>query len=362
MHRFASPTARPRRGLPESAGPRTEVRERERPRRDERTEFRECSRSRERQDVELEDGHMRTASPGRYPLPSSRHRGNLGQCRALSSGDQGAERRPQPGYTHAPPFAHNQNGGSMPRMAAQYGRVSSAAIVRPDAAPLHPKQLTGYVSNARNLQELLSLHEAYGDRFDNFNIGAFWSRFKNLPHGEPSGLSDRLAPVCERTVQLLPQLSARQVANVSHAFAKSRLHGGAPYEGVWAALPDAVHGRLSDFNPQELSNTTWAFATAGHASPALFEAISAEAVRQGLRGFTEQNLAYTAWAFAIADCAATALFGAIAVEVVHRGLGEFRAQNLSNTAWAFATAGHAATDLFDAISAEALRRWLRGFK
>ena len=227
MHRFASPTARPRRGRPESAGQRTEVRERERerPRRDERTEFRKCSRSRERQDVELEDGHMRTASPGRCPLPSSRHRGDLGQCRALSSGDQGAERRPQPGYTHAPPFAHSQNGGSMPRMAAQYGRGSSAAIVRPNAAPLHPKQLTGYVSHARNLQELLSLHEAYGDRFDNFNIGAFWSRFKNLPHGEPSGLSDRLAPVCERTVQLLPQLSARQVANVSHAFAKSRLVG-----------------------------------------------------------------------------------------------------------------------------------------
>ncbi len=35
---------------------------------------------------------------------------------------------------------------------------------------------------------------------------------------------------------------------------------------------------VGDFKPQELANTSWAFATAVHASPALFDALAAAAV------------------------------------------------------------------------------------
>ena len=61
----------------------------------------------------------------------------------------------------------------------------------------------------------------------------------------------------------------------------------------------------------------WAYATAGHASPALFDAVAAQAMSR-----------------------------------VHR----FNPQELANTAWAFATAGHAAPPLFDAIAAVATPR------
>mgnify|MGYP007000111585 len=64
-----------------------------------------------------------------------------------------------------------------------------------------------------------SLEQRHGDRFDHFNLGAFWSKFKKLPRGKLSGLRDRLAPVCELTVRMLPTLSAREVANLSHALA-----------------------------------------------------------------------------------------------------------------------------------------------
>jgi hypothetical protein len=54
----------------------------------------------------------------------------------------------------------------------------------------------------------------------------------------------------------------------------------------------------------------WAFATAGHASPELFNAISAEAVRRGLSNFNPQHLSNMAWAFAVANLAsADELFG-----------------------------------------------------
>jgi len=112
---------------------------------------------------------------------------------------------------------------------------------------------------------------------------------------------------------MLPTLSARAVSNIhiAHAFAKTGLVGhNSPWHHVWVALPEAVHGELGHFNPQELSNVVWAFATAGHASPELFNTISAEAVRRRLDNFNPQDLSNMAWAFAVANLAsADELFG-----------------------------------------------------
>ena len=205
------------------------------------------------------------------------------------------------------------------------------------------------------------MHQRHGDDFNGFHIGAFWSKFKALARGRLSGLGDRLAPVCEQTARMLPELDARAVANVVHAFAKAELVGAGPWESVWAALPEAVRRRLDVYNPQELSNTAWAFAKTGHASSELFNAISAEVVRRRLCDFNEQSLSNMVWAFASADHASRELFNAISAEVVCRRLGNFNPQDLSNTAWAFAAAGHASQELFNAISAEVVRRRLGDF-
>ena len=166
---------------------------------------------------------------------------------------------------------------------------------------LDPRQLTSDLSQARGLPELLALQQRHGDDFNGFHVGAFWSRFKTLARGELVGLSERLAPVCEQTVRMLPELNARAGANVAHAFTKAGLVGSGPWQGVWAALPEAVRRGLGGFNAQCLSNTGWAFATAGHEAPALFEAISAELANRQLGGFHEQNVCAMAWAFAVLD-------------------------------------------------------------
>jgi len=201
--------------------------------------------------------------------------------------------------------------GGMMWMTASRGLGTSARASRPNAAALDPRQLTAELGRARDLPELLSLHRRHGDDFDGMHIGAFWSRFKALARGERGKYRDSLAPVCEQTARMLPELNARAVANVAHAFAKARLVGTGPWESVWEALPEAVRRLRGSFNPQDLSNTAWAFATAGHASPELFNAISAEAVRRQLGGFNEQDLSNTAWAFAKVGHASSALFGAI---------------------------------------------------
>ena len=104
---------------------------------------------------------------------------------------------------------------------------------------------------------------------------------------------------------------------------------------------------MHHFNPQNISNTTWAFATAGRAAPALFDAIAAEAA-QRMRDFKPQEMANTVWSFATAGRAAPALFDAIAAEAA-RHVRDFNPRDLANTAWAFAVADALPIDssLFD---------------
>ena len=64
-----------------------------------------------------------------------------------------------------------------------------------------------------------------------------------------------------------------------------------------AALSTAAKRRLSDFNPQDVANTAWAFATVNYRDEKLFAALARAAERR-LREFKAQNVANTAWAFA----------------------------------------------------------------
>merc|ERR1712238_330218 len=55
-------------------------------------------------------------------------------------------------------------------------------------------------------------------------------------------------------------------------------------------------------NPQNLANTAWAFATAGHEACDLFDALAHEAAGR-VRQFNPQELANTAWSMAVLDVA-----------------------------------------------------------
>jgi hypothetical protein len=63
-------------------------------------------------------------------------------------------------------------------------------------------------------------------------------------------------------------------------------------------IANAAQGRISEFNPQDLSNTAWAFATLKHEAPLLFDDI-ANAAQGRIDEFNPQDLSNTAWAFAV---------------------------------------------------------------
>ena len=232
----------------------------------------------------------------------------------------------------------------------------TAAVLHTRAA-LDTRKINKLIIDATGARELLGLHGQHGPSFNDVNLATCWSRLGRVRGPERSWLrSDdgtRLLALREQTTDQVRTLGARQLSNTAHAIAKLDLRGTA-WGILWKDLEGAALARRSEFEPQNLANLAWAFATAGRATHALLDAVAEESAGR-VRDFEPQHLANTAWAFATAGHAAPALFDAIGREAARR-VRELNPQNLANTAWAFATAGHAAPALFDAIGREAAGR------
>jgi len=241
---------------------------------------------------------------------------------------------------------------------------AALALLRsPSVAALHTRaaldahKINKLIINATGARELLGLYEQHGISFNGVNLATCWSRLGRVRGPERSWLRNddgaRLLDLREQTTDQVRTLGARELSNTAHAIAKLDFRGAA-WRSIWKELEGAALARRSEFEPQNLANLAWAFATAGRATHALLDAVAEESAGR-VRDFKPQDLANTAWAFATAGHAAPALFDAIGEEAAGR-VRDFKPQELFNAAWAFATAGHAAPALFDAIGREAAAR------
>ena len=106
---------------------------------------------------------------------STRRENGPGQDRARRPVEPSTQHRPHSDTLAAPLSPPPRRRGAMPKISTKLSLASSAAISRPNVAPLHPKLLTAKLSKASTLPELLSLHETYGDHFNGLHITAFWS-------------------------------------------------------------------------------------------------------------------------------------------------------------------------------------------
>ena len=91
------------------------------------------------------------------------------------------------------------------------------------------------------------------------------------------------------------QVGPRELANVAYGAARCGRSG--MLRMLAAALATAAERRLSEFNPQDVANTAWAFATMNYRDEKLFPALAIAAERR-LSEFSPQDVANTAWAFA----------------------------------------------------------------
>jgi len=97
---------------------------------------------------------------------------------------------------------------------------------------------------------------------------------------------------------------------------------------------------LNKFDPQALSNTVWAYATAGISHPKVFEKVANHIARlDSLDRFIPQHLSNTVWAYAKAGVYHPKLFETVGNHIVRFDhLDKFIPQHLSNTVWAYSTA------------------------
>lgn len=177
-----------------------------------------------------------------------------------------------------------------------------------------------------------------------------------------SNISWALATLQRVDVLLLQAVAGPSAAFVSHfktfelsailwAFAKT---GKMDQHVAWcarplfeAAVPHIVQN-LREFSFRCLVTVVWAFATARHHAPEVFN-LSASVMVGTVHTANCQELSNLVWAFATANCPHEKLFAALSKKALAR-LSEFKPQDLANTLWGFAAAGYCSEGLFVAAA------------
>lgn len=231
-----------------------------------------------------------------------------------------------------------------------------------ESSQVNSRLLTSWLRDSDNITTLLDMQEQYGAGFNAIHLATFWSTLGKLvrqqqapPREEWSQLTRKLGAARRQTQRMLDrpdELDERAFANMAYGAARARVGSGGEWAALWKQLAEASLPRVGEFGPQAMSNTAWAYATAGFDAPALFDALANRAVGQ-LGEFTPQGLSNMVWAFATAGHAHPRLFDTVAVEAARRS-GDVSPQNLANIAWSFAKMEHAAPALFEALAARAL--------
>lgn len=249
---------------------------------------------------------------------------------------------------------------------------SWAAYTLPASIP-SPKRMTNLLNQAESMAEVSKLAEAYSEEFNAIHLSAAWMRLsrlsrhshssrssrsgRNYPSMAPQRVLRQLEPLTQRSIRMArtEQLSARAIANIAYGSARSGF-GDSP---LYDALEKTAVRKLPDCTPQAVANLAWAYATAEHRAPLLFDSLAQVVASAHLSEYTPQNLANLAWAYAAAGHSSPELFARLADESVTR-LRDFTPQNLANLVWSFATLGQRAPALYEAVAEEATRRVAAG--
>lgn len=185
-----------------------------------------------------------------------------------------------------------------------------------------------------------------------------WSIAKVMPGGCSAGARQTFFDIVARvSIESIGEFNPQELGNVAWSFATAKESS----DPLFDSIAGAAESKLNRFIPQNLANIVWAFATAGRGQRnaedvKFFNAVAKESTRR-LQDFKPQEIANTAWAFATAGVRSPRLFDALAQESRSR-LSSFSDQGIANLAWAFSTSDEAVNhvDLFHDIAAEAVGR------
>jgi hypothetical protein len=176
-------------------------------------------------------------------------------------------------------------------------------------------------------------------------VGSAEMKRSDAYHALISELSERMTA----SPDLADFGEVRGVANILHGLAKLKPTINLDIQFILNAAERNADWIVENGNPQEISNTVWAFATLKVPAPNLLRKIDERAVYLVENG-DPQNLSNIAWACATMKIPANNTFRAIGdqpdMSAFVRSCG---AQEIANLAWAFATLEVPSPDLFKCI-------------
>ncbi|KAJ1450530.1 hypothetical protein M885DRAFT_469317, partial [Pelagophyceae sp. CCMP2097] len=218
--------------------------------------------------------------------------------------------------------------------------------------------LNKQISQAQTWQMVLHIYELQCGDFNYVNISTGIHRLGKLGREETKRDERLLKLLALARLSLevdMEQWGAREISNVAWGLSKMGVREEA--DGAFIANAVATRRWIKSFNPQDIANTIWAFASRGSFDAELFEALAKRSL-QVVADFSPQGLANTVWSFAKAGKFDEALFRAIAAAACIR-IFDFDPQNLANTAWAYAKADLHVPELFGAVSDASLAAMAR---
>ncbi|CAL8462328.1 g1861 [Coccomyxa elongata] len=148
--------------------------------------------------------------------------------------------------------------------------------------------------------------------------------------------------------------SRQHLANLIWSFATLELDPGPAF---LRAVANAMAERASNCNPQEISNTVWAYAKLRFYDAAVMDTFANEAMRR-IDEFSQQNLANLAWAMGKLSHFHEGLLDAIA-EHATAMVQELSLQHVSNILWTYASFLHLKPAMTSAFVSEVERRLTR---
>ena len=142
----------------------------------------------------------------------------------------------------------------------------------------------------------------------------------------------------------MDQFNEQELSNTVWAYATA----GEPHSKLFNKLADHIVAldKMDRFIPQNLSNTVWAYATAKESHPYLFQKLSDAAINRRNEFIEPQHIANFLWANATNGQVDKNLFLSL-VPTVQANLGKCTEQHLTNIAWAYAVANVDATSVFN---------------
>ena len=231
------------------------------------------------------------------------------------------------------PLQHQQQQPQQQQKMLNHQQVQLLPQARQQSADLN-KRITG----AQSWEDVLSILRSATPCAVNCVIGvnvatAFHRAAKLGSQARRRPQEADLGHVIALIESKLDEFEPRQIANTLWAYATLGL---APSASVLGALSTAVERLAGAFKPQEIANTLWAYATLGLApSASVLEALST-AVERSAGAFKPQNVANALWAYATLGLAPSASVLEALSTAVERSAGAFNAQNVANALWAYA--------------------------